>query len=553
MSDPGSTRTDRSTPRPKGLDGRLLHPFLFAAFPIFYLARVNLWSITFAEVLPPLLVAVGVVLVIYRISRRVWSDTRRPGFALSVCILLFFSYGHVWTLVDKKELQGALIAGDAVLGPLWGALAILGVVVAVRTKAIGVATRVMNAIAIALVLIIATPVVVQLSTVRSAAALPVNGGTERTGEARSVDASERPDIYYIVFDRYAGPRTLRDQIGYENDGFLGFLERNGFAVSCSSFANYENTSKSLAASLNLRYVDWISDRAGHDSRSLTPFFSAIRNNAVVRFLKAREYRYIHIGSWFDATNTNPQADVNFRLDAPSGFTRALYTSSALWPAARRGLINIGKGGLHRSSALRQLELLRKVPSLPGPKFVFAHILLPHPPYVFNADGSRMTHERRVEFVRSGRSAYVEQTKYLNARLRTIIWGLLAEDRKRPQVVIMQADEGPHLPDVRMPSWKEPSDASDEQLLVKYHIMSAIHLPGADKGLVSDEITPVNVFRLVFDEYFGTSFGTLPNRAYVSPWDRPHQLTNITKRLRESMDDPYSGEDARVRCRSGSSR
>ena len=43
----------------------------------------------------------------------------------------------------------------------------------------------------------------------------------------------------------------------------------------------------------------------------------------------------------------------------------------------------------REHTLYALNALDEIPELPGPKFVFAHLLMPHPPYVIDADGSPM--------------------------------------------------------------------------------------------------------------------------------------------------------------------
>jgi hypothetical protein len=42
---------------------------------------------------------------------------------------------------------------------------------------------------------------------------------------------------------------------------------------------------------------------------------------------------------------------------------------------------------HRERVLYSFEQLRRLPRLPGPKFVIAHIMTPHPPFVFDANGS----------------------------------------------------------------------------------------------------------------------------------------------------------------------
>ena len=47
----------------------------------------------------------------------------------------------------------------------------------------------------------------------------------------------------------------------------------------------------------------------------------------------------------------------------------------------------------RAHTLYELDRLDEIPVLPGPKFVFAHLLLPHDPYVF--DSRRLLHGSRA--------------------------------------------------------------------------------------------------------------------------------------------------------------
>ena len=65
---------------------------------------------------------------------------------------------------------------------------------------------------------------------------------------------------------------------------------------------------------------------------------------------------------------------------------------------------------------------------PGPKFVFTHILLPHPPYTHAADGHFLTPEEMEG--RSSRTLYVDQMTYANTRIREIMSGLLSPARGR---------------------------------------------------------------------------------------------------------------------------
>ena len=73
---------------------------------------------------------------------------------------------------------------------------------------------------------------------------------------------------------------------------------------------------------------------------------------------------------------------------------------------------------HGDLALFQLRQVQRLASAPGPKFVFAHILLPHDPYVFRADGTRYTEEEVRDMDEAG--LYAGRLRFLNRRIKELV-------------------------------------------------------------------------------------------------------------------------------------
>ena len=88
------------------------------------------------------------------------------------------------------------------------------------------------------------------------------------------------------------------------------------------------------------------------------------------------------------------------------------------------------------------------------------------------------------------------------------------------MIILQADEGPYpsrfARDPERFDWLE--EATPEEILQKHGILNAMHLPGIDPEAagVHDRMSPVNTFRIVFNEYFGADLPLLPDRVYLTP-------------------------------------
>jgi hypothetical protein len=179
---------------------------------------------------------------------------------------------------------------------------------------------------------------------------------------------------------------------------------------------------------------------------------------------------------------------------------------------------------------------------PGPKFVFLHVLVPHPPYVFDRDGSYVT--RAQERQRSFEENYMNQTLAANAMIRRLVDGILRESAS-PPVIIVQGDEGPYPPGTMADTfdWRT---ASLSQLRVRSGILNAYYLPGVKPGALYPTISPVNSFRVVFNTYFDTNLPLLPDRTIRHVSDlQPFAFDDITSVTPMARADTMRPSDARV--------
>jgi hypothetical protein len=173
----------------------------------------------------------------------------------------------------------------------------------------------------------------------------------------------------------------------------------------------------------------------------------------------------------------------------------------------------------------QLSQIPKWPREGRSLFVFAHITIPHEPYVFNADCSiRPPFWPSLQDERPEKQAYVAQIECLNRRLRSIVEHLL-RDSPAPPVILLQSDHGHgrlplHIPDV--------DAVTPDRVAERADVFAAYYLPGADGGIVYDSITPVNVFRTVFRQYFQADLAPLPDKTYWSPETQLFKFTRVNR-------------------------
>ncbi|MGH2381043.1 MAG: hypothetical protein ACRDG7_07465 [Candidatus Limnocylindria bacterium] len=513
-----------------------LHPLLLAAFPVIFLFATNIREqITLEPLQFPLAMAVAgaaaVIAISAGLSRLVGRSAARGGLVASLLVAMFFSYGHVWQVAEEVlHLHRFLLIAYA-------AIAVCTVVVVLRARDTHVraATGALNFAGMVLVGLNLVPIVqFQLADPRSSEAPSAQSTSTPTG----VDQGPRRDVWYLVFDRYAGQDALSTIYGHDNQGFLDELEVRGFQVAEHSTANYLKTALSLRSTLTMDYLDADALLAAATTPDdWTPLYRALQgSNAVEQFLHGLGYSYVHLGVRRGATYTNTEADRVLLYDDHTEFSAVLRETTLL--VALENVLGGdspgGYAGLYGNHSLYQfnsLELLARASS-ETPRFIFAHFLLPHPPYAFNADGSWVTPEQAA--ARDEPEEYIQQLEFTNARVLELLDTLLARPTEESPIVLIQSDEGPfptrYARDEEGFAWAE---ATDEELLQKFSILAAYRVPEVEPADLElyPGITPVNSFRVIFNAAFGTDLPLLPDRnlAFV---DQRHvyEMIDVTDRL-----------------------
>ena len=514
-----------------------LHPMLLGAFPVIFLFAANIREqITLEPLQLPLALAVGgaalLLAAIAAVLKLGGRNVARGGLIASLLAVLFFSYGHVWQAVaETLVLHRYLLAA-------WGAIALVGVVVALRARMdrVRAATGALNLAALILVGLNLLPIV-QFQLASTQAEASAGAPESETAPGRVVDRPRR-DIWYLVFDRYAGEDALSRIYGFDNGPFLEELERRGFTVADDSTANYLKTALSLASTLNMDYLDLdalTAAAAGPDD--WTPLYRSLQgSHAVERSLHEQGYEYLHFGVLRGATYTNTRADQVFLYGDQTEFG-AVLRETTLLVAAENVLGSDFPGEyarLYANQTLYQFNTLNLLATAESdaPRFVFAHFLIPHPPYAFNADGTWVTREQQV--AREEPEEYLEQLQFTNDRILDLLDSLLDTPEEERPIVLIQSDEGPFPPryanDEEGFRWEE---ATDEELIQKFSILAAYLVPGmtGDELGVYPGITPVNSFRVIFNAAFGTDLEMLPDRNLIFVDQRHiYDMVDITDRL-----------------------
>lgn len=493
------------------LTRRPFYVLLLGAYPVLALWAANLVDVTARDVWRALAVSLVAVLLLLWLGRRLLGDWTRAAWLTTGLTLAFFTYGHVyaWFLT----LTGV---GHRYLLPvwllLWGALLVGTLRRRLRLEGL---TLFLNTVA--LVALLGPLFAIGRFALQAAAAPPTPAPAATPTDA---PPSSLPDIYYIILDGYGRADRLQAFYDYDNQPFLQSLTDQGFYIASDSRSNYPFTYLSLLSSLNYAHLTELSARLGVDSN--VRLYHWLEDSQARRFLVERGYQTVAISSGYTATEfTHFDHYYATYARALNPFeTRLLNNSLAvIW-------------GRHSYAAQRErilfaFQKLAQMPALPGPKFVFMHVLAPHPPFVFGPHGEARTpggvydtHDASLYVGTSAeyRQGYRDQLHYINQLVGSALTRLIA-DSPIPPVIVVQGDHGPG-------SMFDLYSAASSCLAERYSILNAYYLPGHADRLYPG-ITPVNTFRLIFDAYLGADLPLLPDASYFAPYDRPYDLQAVT--------------------------
>jgi hypothetical protein len=493
----------------------VLHPFLLAGYPVLALLVVNIKEVELLVALRPLILALLLAGIVLLLTRWAAKDIHKAALITTFLLVLFFSYGHVY---DYLKTINQDLARHRYLATAYLAILIVGVWWLLRrVKNFSAFTETLNIVGILLIAF----------SLYQAGAFYVSAAKE-TGEAEAATEltltpppdGELPDIYYILLDTFTRQDALLRDFDLDISAYLDDLRAAGFYVAECSQANYPHTMASFSTALNMMHASDLMIAKGITQDDLWIY---IQQSEVRHQLEALGYQTVAFETGFKWSQIE---DADIYLSRGSAgwqitpFEVMLLESTAfrLVTDSRYLMVENEYGtnpfASHISRQLFILDSLTEIPANPAPTFTIAHVLIPHPPYVFGPDGEIVTdpgyYSRKngepinAEYKREG---YRNQALFIIKRISVIAKEIVAQSDV-PPIIIIQGDHG-------------LSKRNRTLILNIYYLPN-----GGDENLYPN-ITPVNSFRVIFNTYFGADYPLLEDLAHyeneVIPETAPHCL------------------------------
>ena len=516
----------------KWIKSPILHPIIFATFPVMTVISTHFDQIELSKVYRPFLVLYLLLLVLFSILYILNRDLNKAGFITSVIFILFFYVHYVDVLPKNINLLTVNIHRNWIYLSIWVAIIYLfnSKIFWSRIRP-ELLTNFFNITAIFLILLPIARLTKKTITHYKEPLRTWARSFPAEINPTSIKQTEKPDIYYIILDGYAREDVLEELYGYDNRIFLDFLKNNGFYVAEKSQSNYTQTALSIASSLNMTYLDFVPDDA-IESNNRDLLKNLIQDSNLQHFLQNQGYQTIAFTSGYYVTE-NPDADIYltpFKFQ-PTNIESLLFNRS---PAKIISDIvnldlNFDDFDTHHNRVLFSINELGNIPSRETnkPKFIFAHIIAPHPPFVFDQNGNLIEEDQVFTFddiyiVYGSPQGYItkysNQLTYINKILMKTIGKILSDSIIDP-IIILQADHGPA-------AYFNPFSIEISCAAERFSIFNAYYFPEGNQENLYDTITPINSFRILLDQFFHTELGVLEDKSYFSSWLTPYKLIEM---------------------------
>jgi hypothetical protein len=309
----------------------------------------------------------------------------------------------------------------------------------------------------------------------------------------------KPDIYFLLFDEYASSLSLKQRYHYDNSDLDSFLTNSGFHIQTKSRSNYNFTPFSMSSILNMSYLHGFFNPAACSADDYAYCNNLIKNDQVIKFLSYQGYDIVNY-SVFDLAGNPSRVNQTFLP-----LKTKLITDRTLFAYLRKDIGWMFYAGKWEIKWLTENTFFNQVVNndkiIAGveteseahpkhPRFIYAHIYMPHPPFFFDKNGVRKDKATiyQESVINKFIQPYLDYIPYTNSRVKELISAIQTNTRDSA-VIIFMGDHGFRY------------ETKEVYPIHFFQNQNAVFFPDKDYHLLYDSITGVNMFRVVFNKMF----------------------------------------------------
>jgi hypothetical protein len=498
------------------------HPFLFAVAPILSLYEHNKDIVDYDYLIKPLLISIISSIIIFFVVKKITKNKNKSALIVTWLILLFWLFGLFTDVFIWLSPLAILL--------IWLIIFIAVIALIINSeKKFENFTSYLNFLAIFLI----------LWPLASLSYYEYNKSYNNIDQTIDIELKKNldvlPDIYYLVFDGYGRQDVLQNVYKYNNDDFINFLKNKGFYIAEQSNANYMQTYLSMASSLNFEYLNYIAEDQKEDSKDRKVLRHILKENKVYNFLKQVGYTFVGLPPTWTGNYKNTKADIYINKKITTNdFDKLIIqtTPLSMFYSSQKHLNE------HQERYDFIFEEVGNLSKISEPTFTYVHFLAPHPPFILNQTKEHFDNQNcwlnsydgnhyfeKCPGIEKYHQSYLAQLDFINQEAKKMIDKIIKQSSVAP-IIIIQSDHGPG-------SQLDLENLTKTNLNERFGIINAYYTPSSTKNILYPSITPVNSFRIIFNDVFGTNFEILEDKNYYSTWSQPYNFIEVTDQLNQS--------------------
>jgi hypothetical protein len=421
----------------------------------------------------PLAVGMALTAVIYVAS---WLAVRRAHLAALV------TAGIVLALLDAVLLAVLLLAGAALLylvKRMWPVMPVPSL------RNFSGAADVAAAVMLVLVVWEAAP--------------EMAPDPEPTTAAVAFDASlPKPNIYIILLDGYARADTLA-RFGLDNTPFLDQLQDRGFVVASHATSSYRITKTTMVSMLHMAHLsDMDFERPADRVDEARLLRHMVNDSPAIATLEALGYHIVSIPpgvAMVDVRNVDEVIQHGFINELEEALRERTLLDDVVATIAPTLFMDLWRDRINASFADIRMVAERQTAT---PTVMYAHVMAPHAPFAFDADGGPATSgcypDHCVWFAGTMpglgldkatiTARYTAQVQAINVKAIDTLDAII--DADPGAVIVVFGDHGSRV---------DPDDLDEW-----YHPLFASRTPG--RTIYGDQVGATQVFAGLLAGYFG---------------------------------------------------
>ena len=327
--------------------------------------------------------------------------------------------------------------------------------------------------------------------------------------AHPLKAKTMPDVYILLLDAYPSSAVLERDFNFDNSKFTDSLENRGFFVFKSIYSNYSRTILSIPAFLNHKFVYDLEETSSQAVNNAQLFKTAYNNGYKVSFINSFGAFKLTKG-YIDTVKDIYQYYIVLNTPDDIFFGHSLFKKMYVV--------------FNKNKTVNDLfwKILKTETEKPSPKFVFAHVMAPHLPYLKDSSGKDTDLLQKRDILVNGmkneykinKKSCIEYLIYTNNQTEKTVDEILKKTNNNAYIIIL-GDHGLRLHYFEEKTNRHLSDLYPEKNVMNsfFNTFLAFYSPNRDYEKYKDNTTLMNFFISFSNNIFGTNYQKQPEKFY----------------------------------------